>query len=117
MRIRRARQILKTLADDTRLRILNLLYQQKLNVSELREIIGSTQSNLSKHLSKLRLTGMVSDARSGLNVYYYLRKPEDRAHEELVKSITGGLREIEIFKTDLKKLKEMKKGKQKKRRA
>ena len=105
MKIRRVRQILKTLADDTRLRIINLLYQEKLNVSELREILGSNQSNLSKHLAKLRLTGMVSDKRTGLNVYYFLKRPEDRAHEELIKSITGGLREIEIFKADLLKLK------------
>ena len=111
MRIKKARQILKSFADDTRLRVINLLNRQELNVTELCEILGSSQSNLSKHLARLRLTGVVNDRREGLNVYYYLRKPENKAHKELMISITVGLSELEIFKKDLDKLNELKKEK------
>ena len=113
MRIKKARQILKSFADDTRLRVINLLNRQELNVTELCEILGSSQSNLSKHLARLRLTGVVNDRREGLNVYYYLRKPENRAHRELINSITMGLSELETFKKDLDKLNELKKAKSK----
>ena len=113
MRIKKARQILKSFADDTRLRVINLLNRQELNVTELCEILGSSQSNLSKHLARLRLTGVVNDRREGLNVYYYLRKPENRAHKELINSITVGLSELETFKKDLNKLNELKKVKSK----
>ncbi len=109
MRIKKARQILKSMADDTRLRIINLLGKQELNVTELCKTLGASQSNISKHLARLRLTGVAGDRREGLNVYYYLRKPENRAHKELVNAITGGLSELETFKKDLKKLNEMKK--------
>ena len=111
MRIRKARQILKSFADDTRLRIINLLGKQSLNVSELCEILGTTQSNLSKHLARLRLTGVVSDRREGLNVYYNLRAPENRAHKELISVITIGLSELKVFKEDIEKLNRVKKSK------
>ena len=110
MRIKKARQILKSFADDTRLRIINLLNHQELNVTELCEILQKNQSNLSKHLSRLRLTGVVGDKREGLNVYYYLIEPKEKVHKELLDSITVGLNELETFKQDLEKLKELKKS-------
>jgi len=111
MRIRKARQMLKTFADDTRLRIINLLDKEELNVTALCSVLGSGQSNMSKHLSRLRLTGVVGDKRKGLNVYYYLRKPESKAHKELLAAITSGLSELSVFKEDLKVLSKCKKTK------
>ena len=108
MKIKKARQILKSFADDTRLRIINLLNNQELNVTELCKILNKNQPNLSKHLSRLRLTGIAGDKRSGLNVYYYLIKPEEKAHKELLNSITVGLVELEAFKQDLDGLKKLK---------
>ncbi len=110
MKIKRARQILKSFADDTRLRIINLLNRQELNVTELCEVLQSTQSNLSKHLTRLRLTGVAGDRREGLNVYYYLVRPKNKAHHELLNSITVGLADLEIFKRDIGMLKELKKS-------
>ena len=101
--------MLKSFADDTRLRIINLLAQESLNVGNLCDILEVSQSNLSKHLARLRLTGVVSDRRKGLNVYYHLRTPDNRAHKELVNSITVGLSELEVFKDDIETLKKMKK--------
>lgn len=116
MRVKKARQILKSLADDTRLRIINLLNKQGLNVTQLCEILQSNQSNLSKHLARLRLTGVVGDKREGLNVYYHLIKPKEKTHKELLNAITIGLAESETFKQDSEKLKEVKKvGKGKRR--
>jgi ArsR family transcriptional regulator len=109
MDIKKARQILKSFADDTRLRIINLLNKKELSVAELCGILNKNQSNLSKHLARLRLTGIVSDRREGFNVYYCLLKPEEKAHEELLNAITIGLVELETFKQDLERLKELKK--------
>jgi len=109
MRIKRARQILKSFADDTRLRIINLLAHESLNVGMLCDVLEVSQSNLSKHLARLRLTGVVNDRRKGLNIYYYLRPPENKAHNELVNVITVGLSELEVFKDDIEKLKNIKK--------
>jgi len=110
MRIKKARQILKSFADDTRLRVINLLNKQELNVTELCEILQSNQSNLSKHLTRLRLTGVAGDRREGLNIYYYLIKPKNKAHQELLNSITIGLADLKTFKRDLRILRELKKS-------
>jgi len=110
MRIKKARQILKSFADDTRLRIINLLHKQELNVTDLCKVLQSNQSNLSKHLTRLRLTEVAGDRREGLNVYYHLIKPKNKAYQELLNSITVGLVGLKTFKRDLEKLKELKKS-------
>ena len=114
MRIKKARQILKSFADDTRLRIINLLSKEILSVTEICEILNKNQSNLSKHLARLRLTGIVGDKRDGLNVYYHLIKPKEKTHKELLDTITVGLVDLEVFKQDLERVKKMKEPEKKK---
>ncbi|MBU0478775.1 metalloregulator ArsR/SmtB family transcription factor [bacterium] len=109
MRIKKADQILKSFADETRLRVINLLSKHELNVTELCEVLQSNQSNLSKHLTRLRLTGVVCDRKDGLNVYYQLIKPEGKAYKELLRIVTVGLDGLETFKQDLDRLKEIRK--------
>ena len=109
MGLKKARQLLKSFADDTRLRIINLLYRSEVNVSEMRKVLGLNQSNISKHLTRLRLTGIVADKRNGMNVYYYIKTPHDRTHERLLNAVTTGLSGLEIFERDHKKLREIRK--------
>lgn len=113
MRIKTARQILKAFADDTRLRLINLLGKEVLSVAELCQILDKNQSNISKHLAKMRHLGIVSDKRDGLNVYYYLPKTDDRLQKELYRVVTIGLAELAIFKRDLGELKRLDKKKNK----
>lgn len=108
MQIKSVRQILKSMADDTRLRIVNLLNKRTLNVKQLCKILGATQSNISKHLARLRLTGVVSDKRKGVNVYYYLNNPKNKTQRRLVNTIILGLRGLKAFKKDIEKLKHVK---------
>ncbi|MBL7198280.1 MAG: metalloregulator ArsR/SmtB family transcription factor [Candidatus Omnitrophica bacterium] len=105
MRLKKARQILKSLADDTRLRIINLLNRKELTVTDICKVLNKSQSNVSKHLARLRLTGIVGDKRKGLNVHYYLIEPKEKAHKKLLSAITVGLAEMETFKQDLERLK------------
>lgn len=101
------RRILKALGEDTRLRIIALLRKNRLNVAQLCEILNSTQSNISKHLARLRLTGIVSDRREGQFIYYHLARPEDPFYEDLLDCIVNGLSESEIYKKDTERLKEL----------
>ena len=113
MRIKKARQIIKCFTDDTRIRIVNLLEKEPLNVTELCEIIGASQSSVSKHLARLRLTGVVSDKRKGFNVYYTLTNPENLNHGKLIRCIIEGLSAVEIKGHDLNKLRQIKKERKK----
>jgi ArsR family transcriptional regulator, arsenate/arsenite/antimonite-responsive transcriptional repressor len=110
MHLKKARQILKAFGDDTRLRIINLLKNGELTVTQLYRVLNKNQSNLSKHLTKLRLTGVVGDKRKGLNVYYYLMNAKDKEQAALVDLITKGLADLEIFQEDLNRLEVLKKG-------
>lgn len=111
MRIKKIRQLLKSFADDTRLRIINLLMKEPLNVSDLHSILGSTQSNISKHLARLRLTGIVADRRSGSSVYYRIAEFDNKSYTDFVHGIITKLTELEILKRDLERLKLIKKKK------
>jgi DNA-binding transcriptional ArsR family regulator len=60
------------LADSSRLSILQLLAAGSLNVGEIVEATGLTQSNVSNHLSCLKDCGLVASRRDGRHVLYSL---------------------------------------------
>src|SRR5713226_2135062 len=62
--------LLRMLADPTRLRLLLLLEEEELSVAELQQILNMGQSRISSHLAQLKRAGVVTDRRSGKNVYY-----------------------------------------------
>jgi ArsR family transcriptional regulator, arsenate/arsenite/antimonite-responsive transcriptional repressor len=62
--------VLKALADPNRLRILNLLHDQTLCVCDLENILNLNQSNLSRHLARLRHAGLVAAEKKALFTYY-----------------------------------------------
>src|SRR5881227_2010386 len=70
--------LLRLLADPTRLRLLLLLEQEELSVAELQQILGMGQSRISSHLAQLKRAGVVDDRRSGKNVYYGAAKFSQR---------------------------------------
>jgi len=68
-------QVLKALAHESRLRIVERLSRGDCTAGELTELIGSDQSTVSKHLSLLRLNGIVDSHREGSSVVYTLLTP------------------------------------------
>lgn len=62
----------KGLADENRLRILNLLFAGELCGCDIQHVLGTSQSNVSRHLSYLKNAGLVADRRVGNRVYYSL---------------------------------------------
>ena len=56
---------LKALGEETRLRILRLLYKQPLSVNEISERLGATQYNVSKHLRVMREAGLLETQKQG----------------------------------------------------
>lgn len=64
-------QLFKTLADETRLRILMLLYAEgELCVCDLIAALLLPQSTVSRHLAYLKKSATVIDRREGLWIYY-----------------------------------------------
>lgn len=69
--------IFKALADETRLRILNLLRQREICVCEIVDVLGLNQSKVSRHLATLKHAGLVSCRRDGPWIYYALTPLSD----------------------------------------
>src|SRR2546429_3022698 len=80
--------LLRLLADPTRLRLLRLLQQEELSVAELQQILEMGQSRISSHLAQLKRAGVVADRRVGKNVYYGANHNRQRAQQERVAEIT-----------------------------
>jgi len=70
---KRQERVLKALANESRLKIVDRLSRGECSVGELTELVGSDRSTVSKHLAVLRSHGIVLDRREGNVVYYSLQ--------------------------------------------
>ncbi len=96
--------LFKALAHKNRLRILNLLHEQELCVCELRNIMSTTQSNVSRHLGKLKNSDIISSRRDAQWIYYEIDRDFLAEHEFLQMILEEELQE-DIFKQDIKRMK------------
>lgn len=79
-----AAQLLKALANETRLMVLCLLAEGERSVGELNAELDLSQSALSQHLAVLRADGLVETRREAQTIYYALPKgPAQRMIETL----------------------------------
>ncbi|OGP71678.1 MAG: hypothetical protein A2Z73_03930 [Deltaproteobacteria bacterium RBG_13_60_28] len=78
-------RVFKSLADETRLKILWLLMgQEELCVCDIMRTLGITQSKASRHLRYLFNVGLVTDRREGLWMNYRLAaRPGSYAEKQL----------------------------------
>ena len=62
--------LFRALADETRLRLLNLIADREICVCYFVEILGLSQPKISRHLAYLRNAGIVSARRDGKWMHY-----------------------------------------------
>jgi ArsR family transcriptional regulator len=87
-----AAQFFKVLADESRLKMLWLLFNRReLCVCDVMAVLEITQSKASRHLAALRNAGIAADRKEGLWSYYSLRPPEDRLMKEHLKLLKNSL--------------------------
>lgn len=67
--------MLKALANESRLMIVDRLSRGECSVGDLRDLVGGDLSTVSKHLALLRAHGIVESRRDGTTVYYRLLTP------------------------------------------
>ena len=68
-------KVIKALAHPSRLMMVDALVDGEKCVCELRELVGSDMSTVSKHLTLMREAGIVVDHKVGQQVFYSLRVP------------------------------------------
>ncbi|HBQ84906.1 MAG TPA: transcriptional regulator [Syntrophomonas sp.] len=96
--------ILKALSDENRLRILNLLRNERLCVGELETVLNMTQSNVSRHLIKLRNIEMITQQKKAQWVYYQINHSFKKRHPILLEFLYKELDKMAQCKKDLDNL-------------
>lgn len=90
-------QVFKALADESRVRILNLILRNKeMCISDLEQVLDFTQTKTSRHLAYLRGAGLVAPRKLDQWVYYSLK---DEA-ADLINQIFGYLERDSILLKD-----------------
>jgi len=97
-------ELFKALADETRLRILNLLVRGELCVCDIMTVLDIGQSKASRHLAYLRHVGIVNDRRNGVWMYYALAQPSGVTHGRILEWLAEAASELPHAAADLKSL-------------
>jgi len=96
----------KGLADLNRLRILNLLLHGELCGCDIQHVMGTSQPNVSRHLTYLKNCGLVVDRREGFRVFYSLASSRQGALAALFEFLGKVFKNEETLRKDARKLKQ-----------
>src|ERR671929_2206599 len=80
---------LRAAAEETRLRILALLAEGELSVSDLTDILGQSQPRISRHLKLLTEAGLVERHREG--AWAFFRLGERAASAQILRAVLSSL--------------------------
>lgn len=75
LQLDRRSELFCSLGNPIRLEIVYFLSKGEKNVTEIAAYTGSKISNVSRHLGKLKSSGVALARKSGLTVYYRLNQP------------------------------------------
>lgn len=95
-------EVLKALSDETRLRILNILYEKELCVCDIMESLQISQAKASRHLIYMKNAGLLKDRRNAQWVYYSVIKGESMKFLDSL--VYDDLRNMEPYNSDLQSL-------------
>lgn len=99
-------QVMRALGDENRLRILNLLRKGNLNVGEIEQILGISQSNVSRHLNRLKNTNLIINERKSQWIYYRINNNMMHKYPLLNEILNKELDKIEQCIMDLEALRQ-----------
>jgi len=95
--------IFKALAEENRLRMVSLLLQRDMCISELVEGLGLRQSNVSYHASVLQNCRLLKSYRRGQRVFYAISMTFDRRHHKLKEYLEEKVKELPTFDEDVQR--------------
>ncbi len=98
--------VLDMFADKNRLRIISILFERDLNVTQITEILDLKQANTSRHLSKLYEAGLVDRTKDKKKVIYFLN-PNYKKSCKVIRPVLDAFRSYEQGETDFMKLQEI----------
>lgn len=98
-------QVMKALSDETRIRILNLLKDGEMCVCEIETVLNISQSNASRHLTKLTTAKIVDYYKVNKYVYYKMDQETIKEFPFINEILISHAVKLEQCKEDLRRLK------------
>lgn len=99
--------VLKALADETRLRIMSMLWEaEELCSCEIEGILELNQPNVSRHLSRLRQAGLVAQTKRGHWVHLRIAGGAFSIHPYLTQLIQSARADTPSLPADLARLRD-----------
>lgn len=92
--------VLKSLAQPTRLKIIDFLRDGERCVCEIFPAIDEEQSNTSRHLNQMQTHGILSRRKDGVKIYYAVKHPEVFDILDLATAVVQ--REVEVRSDQIK---------------
>jgi len=92
------------LADNTRLRLLNLMRDTEVCVCFFVEVIGTNQPKISRHLAYLRKAGIVTARRDGIWAHYRIVAPKNEHAARVLRDVQEWLKTDKLMQKDKKQL-------------
>lgn len=96
--------LFRSLADPTRLRLLNLIADREVCVCYFVGILRISQPKVSRHLAYLRRAGIVAARREGRWMHYRLAIPREPAAAEILRAALAHLKSLPQMQHDLARL-------------
>ena len=96
-------EVFRVLSDESRLRVVMLLFRERLCVCQLCGILELSQPRVSKCLGKLRDVGLVVDEREDKFVFYSLREPGGLLRG-ILEGIVGNIGDYPLLVRDYERL-------------
>lgn len=91
-------QIFKAFSDESRVRIIHLLYQNnQMCISDLELTLDFTQTKTSRHITYLKNSGLLSYKKHDLYVFYFIKEEV----YEIVKQVIKFLEKDQQLRDDL----------------
>ena len=94
--------ILKVLADESRLKIVYALQKRPSCVCELSSFLDLTQPTISSHLKQLRQAGIIDYKKNGKWVEYFI--VDDKDTRTLLIHLMKFVKDRESFETDISRI-------------
>lgn len=97
-------EIFKALSDENRLRIIHLLTHGRRCVCEIETMLEMSQSNVSRHLNKLKDADIVCISKESQWSFYALSDEFKEHYSLILEHLTSSIFQEKIFKDDLAQL-------------
>jgi ArsR family transcriptional regulator len=99
---------MKTLSDETRLRILNLLLERECCVCEVMQVLGTSQSTASRGLGALYDAGFLKRRREGTWVLFSINtEGVAEYYSEIIAAVKEALEGNTSYKSDRERLRQV----------